>query len=390
MSKMIVGATAMSLVDSGKLDPNAPITNYLPWFSLANGYDAKTVTTASLLTHTSGFPCDTIGICDTLTSGDRQQFFAGYPQPLWAPPGATWDYSNTGFALAASVLEAAAGSPEGSYEQLAHDRVFVPAGMTTATFDATAAQSGDHATGYMLSPNGTVQAAIEPLTLECPMLHPYGGVLATASDYAHFAEMILAGGGATLSKTSVAELTGPHADMHSFATQSYGYGLIHQLSPYPDHASVWHDGSLPGYLSEMWMVPDLGFAVVVLVNARGESFDVPDDIIGTALSSFIAESRTVPPLVTPPSKWTGYLGTYDDPLATLGSSVSISLGDAGATLVVDAPNALDYSNNPSPIHGTMTQYAIDTWAFPEGTVATFFPGDAGSNYVVTRRGTASR
>lgn len=396
MSKMIVGATAMSLVDSGKLDLNAPITQYLPWFALANGYDAKTVTTASLLTHTSGFPCDTIGICDSLTNGDRKAYFQGYPQPLWAPPGATWDYSNTGFALAAAVVEAAAGAPEGSYEQLAHDRVFVPAGMTTATFDATAAQGGDHATGYLLSSSGAVQGVIEPTTLECVMLHPYGGVLATATDYAHFAEMILASGGSTLSSASALEMTAPKADMHSFASQAYGYGLIHQFSPYSDHASVWHDGSLPGYLSEMWMVPDLGFAIVVLTNARGDSFDVPDDIIGTALSYFIKEARTVPPLTTPPATWGGYVGSYDDNLATLGASVSISLGDGGTTLVVDAPNAKDYSNNPSPVHGVMTQYAVDTWGMPEGTVATFFPAngatsDAGtSKYFVTRRGTAGR
>ena len=395
MSKMIVGATAMSLVDAGKLDLGAPITTYLPWFSLANGYDASTLTTAALLTHTSGFPCDTIGICDSLTSGDRKTFFAGYPQPLWAPPGATYDYSNTGFALAAAVVEAAAGSPEGSYEQLAHDRVFVPAGMTTATYDATAAQSGDHATGYTLA-NGVVQGTIEPTTLECAMLHPYGGVLATATDYAHFAEMILAGGGTTLTSASVAKLTGPNADMHTFASQSYGYGLIHQYSPYADHASVWHDGSLPGYLSEMWMIPDLGFAVVVLTNARGESFDVPDDIVGTALADFITEARVVPPLTTKPSAWSGYLGTYDDALATLGAGVSISLGDAGTTLVVDAPNARDYSNNPSPVHGVMTQYAVDTWGLPEGTIATFFPANGATNdagtakYFVTRRGTASR
>lgn len=396
MSKMIVGATAMSLVDAGKLDPSAPITNYLPWFSLANGYDASTVTTAALLTHTSGFPCDTIGICDALTNGDRKAYFQGYPQPLWAPPGATWDYSNTGFALAAAVVEAAAGAPEGSYEQLAHDRVFVPAGMTTATFDAKAVQSAEHATGYILSSSGNVQGTVEPTTLECVMLHPYGGVLATATDYARFAEMILAGGGTTLSSASVAAMTAPKADMHSFASQAYGYGLIHQFSPYPDHASVWHDGSLPGYLSEMWMVPDLGFAIVVLTNARGDSFDVPDDIVGTALSYFIKEARTVPPLTTPPAKWTGYLGTYDDTLATLGAGVSISLGDAGTTLVVDAPNATDYSGNSAPVHGTMTQYAIDTWGMPEGTIATFFPANGATSdggtakYFVTRRGTAGR
>ena len=383
MSKMIVGATAMTLVDQGKLDLNAPITTYLPWFSLANGYDASTLTTAALLTHTSGFPCDTIGICDSQTSGDRKTFFASYPQPLWAPPGAVYDYSNTGFALAAAVVEAASGAAEGSFEQLAHDRVFAPAGMSTATYDATAAQSGEHATGYVLDASKNVIATFEPLTLECPMLHPYGGVLATATDYARFAEMLLAGGGTTLSSVSAAAMQAGHADMHAFASQEYGYGLIHQLSPYPDHASVWHDGSLPGYLSEMWMVPDDGFAVVALANARGQQYDVPDDIVGEALGLFIAEARKVPPLTTPPSAWSGYLGTYADPLATLGAGVSVSLGDGGTTLVVDAPNARDFANNPAPVHGAMTQYAIDEWGMPDGTVVTFFPG-----YFVTRRGIA--
>jgi CubicO group peptidase (beta-lactamase class C family) len=386
MSKMIVAATAMSLVDQQKLDLNAPITQYLPWFALANGYDASTITTSLLLSHSSGFPCDTIGICDSETSGDRKTFFVNYPQPLWAPPGATYDYSNTGFALAAAVVEAAAGSPEGSYEQLAHDRVFTPAGMTTATYDATAVQNGEHAIGYDLSANGTVTDSIEPLTLECPMLHPYGGVMATATDYAHFAETLIANGGTTLSPSSAALMQSPHANMHAFASQEYAYGLIHQFSPYPDHASVWHDGSLPGFLSEMWMVPDLGFAVIALVNARGTQYDVPDDIVGTALSLFISEARVVPPLTTASSAWSDYLGTYDDALATLGAGVSVAYGDGGTTLTVNAPNATP------PFSGALTQYAVDEWGMPNGEVVTFFPAlgvDGGAaKYFVTRLGTA--
>ena len=392
MSKMIVGATAMTLVDQGKLDLSAPITSYLPWFALANGYDASTITTAALLSHTSGFPCDTIGICDSQTNGDRKTFFVGYPQPLWAPPGAVYDYSNTGFALAAAVVEAAAGAPEGSYEQLAHDRVFVPAGMTTATYDATAVQNGDHAPGYSLDASGKVNGTFEPLTLECPMLHPYGGVMATASDYAHFAEMIIAGGGTTMTSASVTAMTSGHANMHTFATQEYGYGLIHQFSPYPDHASVWHDGALPGYLSEMWMVPDDGFAVVAIANGRGTQYDVPDDIVGEALSLFISEARQVPPLTTSPSTWGAYVGTYDDTLALLGTGVTVSLDDAGTKLLVDAPSSRDYSNNLAPVSGQMTQYAIDEWGMPDGTGVTFFPDvDGGAaKYFVTRRGVASR
>ena len=74
-----------------------------------------------------------------MTLGPRETFFRNYPQQLWAPPGAVFDYLNAGFVLASQVLTAAAGVPEAQFEQLVHGRVFVPAGMTTATYDAATA-----------------------------------------------------------------------------------------------------------------------------------------------------------------------------------------------------------------------------------------------------------
>src|SRR5206468_2094054 len=99
-----------SLVDEGKLDLHAPITTYLPWFHLLPPFDASTVTTDELLSHTSGFPCDTIPQCQGGDSlGPRQAYFAAHPQPLWSPPGLVHDYSNAGYSLASLVLTAAAG-----------------------------------------------------------------------------------------------------------------------------------------------------------------------------------------------------------------------------------------------------------------------------------------
>ncbi len=287
------------------------------------------------------------------------------------------------------MIEAAAGAAPGAYEQLAHDRVFSPAGMTTATFDATAAGAADHATGYEVDSTGKVTSSWEPSSLDCPLLHPPGGVRATATDYARFAEMMLAGGGSVLTPAAVANMESPHAAMHTFATQSYGLGLVDQYSPYPDHTSVWHDGSLPGFTSEMWMIPDDGFAVVALVDARGPE-PIADDVVGDALGLFIAEARKVPPLKTAPTTWSAYQGVYDDSLGTLGAGVSVAL-DGGA-LVVDAPNATDYGGAAAPVSGAMTQLAIDAWLMPDGTQATFFPaGDGGApKYFVTRRGVAAK
>ncbi|MGZ3423583.1 MAG: serine hydrolase domain-containing protein [Polyangiales bacterium] len=388
MSKMIVAATAMTLVDEGKLDLSAPITKYVPWFELASGFDASTLTTELLLSHHASFPCDTIPQCGTTSSGARKDFFVANPQPLWAPPGSIYDYSNTGFTLAATVIEAAAGAAEGSYEQLAHDRVMAPSGMTTATFDAKAAKAADHATGYTLDDTGKVTQTIEPASLDCPLLHPPGGINATATDYAHFAELLLANGGSVLKPASVSVMSSPHADMHTFATQSYGLGLIHQFSPYPDHASVWHDGSLPGFLSMVWLVPDSGFAVVAMVNARGGKASA-DAIVGDALGLFIEEARKGQPSKTDASTWSGYVGTYDDDYGTLGKGVVVTL-DTG-TLSIDAPNAVDYGGGPSPVKGAMKQLAIDTWQLPDGTGVTFFPDGKGTfTYLASRRGVAIR
>jgi CubicO group peptidase (beta-lactamase class C family) len=389
MSKMVVAATAMTLVDQGKLDLAAPITSYVPWFHLAGGFDASKITMSALLSHSSGFPCDTIPMCGPTSSGPRQAFFAANPQPLWAPPGAIYDYSNAGFSLAATVIEAAAGANDGDFERLAHDRVFAPANMATASFDADAATKVDHATGYTLDANGQVTTIDEPNQAACPLMNPPGGVVATATDYAHFAEMLLANGGAVLTPSSVAAMEAPHANPRTIATQQYGYGLLTQRSPYPDHATVWHNGSITGFTSALYMVPDEQFAIVALVNVHSKNL-VVESIVWDAMRLFIPEPQSAAKTSTPPAAWTGYVGTYDDPYGTLGAGVSVSLSDGGASLLVNAPNA-NWSGTPAPVSGAMTQAAIDAWVMPEGTLATFFPGaDGGIGYFVTRRGVGVR
>jgi CubicO group peptidase (beta-lactamase class C family) len=393
LSKVVLAATAMSLVQDGLARLDAPITTYAPWFALAPGFDVAGVTLGGLLSHTSGFPCDTISQCGAGTSGSRRDFFAGNPQPLWAPPGAVWNYSNAGYALAASVLEGAAGVSEGGYEQLAHDRILAPVGMTTATFDASAAQAAEHATGHDVDAQGAVTATHEPTDLACPIVRPPGGLFVTATDLAHLARMLLAGGGSVLSPSSVAAMEAPHASVHTFATQAYGYALYTQLSPYPDHVSVWHTGELAGFNGEMFLVPDLGFAVVVLVNALGPT-PVQGTIVGRALKTFIAETRTSPPLTTQPSEWSVYTGTFDDAYGTLGTGIAITQQDGGSqSLIMSAPGARTLADASAPISGAMKQLEIDEWQPPSGPSAiTFFPGADGgaAAYAVSRLGVGAR
>ena len=364
---------------------------YLPWLALQAPFDAGTITVEHLLTHTSGFPCDTLLPCRAATRGARQAWFAANPQPLWAPPGTAFDYSNFGFVLASLAVTSAAGTTDDQYEALVHDLVFVPAGMATATFDSAAAAAGDHASGHILNASHVVTGRLEPTTNDCPLLHPSGGILATASDYAHFAEALIAGGGSMLHPASVAAMESAHQGLRTFDSQAYGYGLDTQDYPYRGHALVWHDGSWAGFLSSTFVVPDFGFAVVTMLNAIGNRASA-ENINVSALQRFLAQSRQWPVLKTAPALWSPYAGTYDDPFGELGT-VTVTVGpDAGGTtqVVVDAPDAKK-NGVAAPISGAMTQSAGDAWAMPDGTGATFFPDASGvPTYFVTRRGVGVR
>jgi hypothetical protein len=194
-----------------------------------------------------------------------------------------------------------------------------------------------------------------------------------------------------LSPASVAAMEAPHANVREVPGQSYGYALFPQTFPYDGHLTVQHSGAVPGYSSTMYVVPDLGFAVVALVNSLGDGAPY-EDLAQYAMSVFIADKKTKPDLYTPSSAWGGYVGTYDDAWGVYGNGMTVSFVDGGASpLVFDAPNALDESHHIAPIHGTMGQLATDSWLLPDGNQATFFPNDAGaSTYLVTRSGTGIR
>jgi len=395
MSKMVLAATAMTLVREGKLDLQAPISRYVPWFRLQPGFSPSTITLHQLLSHSSGFPGDTIPRCGADSSGPRQEYLAQHPQPLWAPPGAVYNYSNTGYTLASLVVTASAGVGDAGYERLVHDRVFSPAKMTSATFDAAEAERADHATGYEHDDHGKLTRAITLAEFECPLRRPSGGVVATPSDYAHFAKLLLANGGeGALDEAGVAAMETSHASTHAVDTQAYGYGLFRQHGPYTDDDLLFHAGSVPGFSSKMLLIPAKNFGVIAFANAPS-SEGIVDAIGRYAMDAFFPGQGIEQLTKTPPTAWVGYQGTYDDALGTLGTGITVKIQseeDGTAALIVDAPNATDLNGHPQPLNGRSTQSVRDNWLLPDrDTSATFFPGaDGAFKYLVTRRGIATK
>ena len=100
VSKMFVTTAAMQLAEQGKLDIDAPVTDYLPEFSMADSR-YKNITVRMLMNHTSGIMGTTAGDFMLFDDRDSQHHNTMLEelqnQRLKADPGDFGAYCNDGF-----------------------------------------------------------------------------------------------------------------------------------------------------------------------------------------------------------------------------------------------------------------------------------------------------
>ncbi|MGC3998819.1 MAG: serine hydrolase domain-containing protein [Anaeromyxobacter sp.] len=114
ISKTVLGLAALSLVDSGELDLDKKVSDYVPSFFAP-------ITVRQALTHSSGLADKGDSHCP-VGEGALDAWLAKYaPDAVWAPPGVIWNYANPNFAIVATVIEHITGKP---FETVVEERVF--------------------------------------------------------------------------------------------------------------------------------------------------------------------------------------------------------------------------------------------------------------------------
>lgn len=207
MTKPIVSVTAMTLVEQGKLDLDAPVSKYLPEFAdlhvwQADGTSipaARPMLVRNLMSHTSGliygFITPTAPIAKAWDAGgeNRNDLTAReYARviaklPLKNEPGTAWNYSRSTDVLGA-VVEVAGGKP---LDVLVRERVTGPLGMTDTAFWQPQAKRARFAEPR----NGAASGIAYDYAKPTPMLSAGGGMSSTTEDYLRFV-LMLEGGGA--------------------------------------------------------------------------------------------------------------------------------------------------------------------------------------------------
>lgn len=296
LTKPIVSAAVLRLVEQGEIRLADPVTRYLPDFRprLADGSE-PVITLHHLLTHTAGLrygflqPADgpylAAGISDGLDAPGRR-FADNLARiaaiPLSYAPGTNWGYS-VALDVLGAALEVATGD---SLPVLIRRLVTGPLGMNDTAFScrdeerlAVAYGDGPEApirlSGTAVIPfAGAAGIRVTPDRYADPDSFPSAGagMLGTAGDFARFLEAIRGGGTPILEPESVAQMMrGQIGDLRVDIRDpgwSFGYGWAVLQDPLAA-ASPQHTGTIGwgGVYGHSWFVdPAARLTVIGLTN----------------------------------------------------------------------------------------------------------------------------
>lgn len=308
MTKMMTSAAVLDLAEEEKVDLHAPIQTYASFLQFEG---TKPVTLHHVLSNTAGIVTSYYDQPHSVGKGAFEAWFTAHaPLPLPVAPGTLFNYSNVGFGAAAAVIEEVTDRP---FDDEVRDRVLRPMGMQTATLDSDEAMQGDHATGHYPGAGGALaETAMDIPDHNFGMWNAAGGVIASAEDYAHFIESLLAGGG-ILEKASVDAMTASHTPTGWGDGWNYGYGTA-SMELGGERAILHAGGSREGWCSYVGWVPSRKLGVVLLTNSSHlETLPYLSKEILVVLDRFLDSGQPLPDFTTPPSDWSKYVGTYERP-----------------------------------------------------------------------------
>ncbi len=272
------------LVEEGKVEWDAPVIRYLPWFQMWDPWVTRELTVRDLLVHRSGLG---LGAGDLLWWPASTYTRDSIARRLrFIPPVRSfrngYAYDNVLYLVAGQIIEAVSGQ---SWEDFITERLLKPVGMANATVHHS--DAGDPAANQAAT-HAVVDGKMQPIP---PFLsdntNPAGGINASAEDMAHWLIAQLDSGkvnGKVLWKPATTRAQwslvtplnpGPApAPIAPRSTNFSGYGLGFFIQDYRGMKIVTHTGGLPGYLSRVIMVPEKNIGVAVLANAESMAFEV--------------------------------------------------------------------------------------------------------------------
>ncbi len=263
--KSITALAIMQLVEAGKIKLDAPVQTYLPWFRVADVKASEVFTLRQLLNMTSGIPRsigqEQLSNTDLSDSAIENNVRTLAEIELIAIPGERYEYSNANYVTLGMIIQAVTGQ---SYETYIQEHIFQPLDMQNSFASKTEAQQAGLAVGYqkwfgipIASPN---------LPFARGSL-PAGQLILSAEDFGHYLIAQLNEGNyqgvSVLSPEGITKLHHPDVAMPGSADY---YAMGWEVQHFQDVEVVRHNGQVPGYTTDMFLVPQKNIAVAMVMN----------------------------------------------------------------------------------------------------------------------------
>ena len=274
VSKTYTAAAVLKLVDEGKVELDAPVTAYLPDFTMADGRYTD-ITVRMLLNHSSGLPGSTIanGFLlndpDTLAADTLLEELSS--QTLKADPGAFSVYCNDGFTLAELVVEAVSGM---DFDDYVRQAILEPAGLEDTWFP------GEDFDQSLLAKTYYGADETRALPAETVGVHGTGGIYATASDLAAFGGAVFCEDGILSADAIAASMADEYArgiwPEDTEDVVSYGLGWDN-MEWYPfcqsDIQALVKGGDTLYYHAGLVVLPEYDMAAAVVSSGGVSTYD---------------------------------------------------------------------------------------------------------------------
>ncbi|MBP7238885.1 MAG: beta-lactamase family protein [Saprospiraceae bacterium] len=282
ITKPFTATAILLLMDQGKLSVHDPISLYFDNVSP----DKKDITLHQLLTHSSGLPGAIGDDYEAISTLDFQKRV--WEQTLLFQPGEGYEYSNVGYTLLGMIVEKVSGQ---SYSAFLEEKIFTPAGMSTAGYSNSRADYSHLVHGYMQDGSdwGTSQDKKWNGNEPYWNLKANGGLLMSAMDMYQW--YLALRHNKVLTPALLKMQTTPYVDEGGGSFYGYGYALDTQGE------CVQHNGGNRIFKADFRWFPKADMFLFSATNdANVRLFRLNDEIIRILQTGELPEINTWEPI----------------------------------------------------------------------------------------------
>jgi CubicO group peptidase (beta-lactamase class C family) len=291
--KSFTALAIMQLVEAGKIKLDEPVQTYLPWFRVADVEASQMITVRQLLNQTSGLP-QSIGqtqLASTEVSDAaiENNVRALANVELIAAPGERYEYSNVNYTTLGMIVQAVSGQ---SYETYIEEHIFQPLAMQNSFTSKTEAQQHGLAVGYQKWFGVPVASPNLPFARGSL---PAGQLNMSIEDFGHYLIAQLNDGNyqgvSLLSPAGIAALHHPDVPMPG---STHFYGLGWEVQHFQDVEVIRHNGQVPGYTTDMFLVPQKDIAVAMVMNTYSPMLGVRVSRVPSSVLRMLLGQEVIP------------------------------------------------------------------------------------------------